>query len=220
MTKNALVFSLVGALSATVLASQAKDRPLVRFGKVGEALTGAEIAEISELAISTGRRPWILLGQSSMELGRQSVSLFLEPDVIGGRVLRGGMLRLGTEAPPVVPVRSGWRIQESRRYAYVPANGRRPEDISSESDTDWPFIVEGEFDDDTLISIVEFIRSKPPVPMPAFRKEVAAAPIVAVVRREDAIIVGQRTSEATGDAIWLARKNGQWIITRFQSSIA
>jgi hypothetical protein len=80
--------------------------------------------------------------------------------------------------------------------------------------------VEGEFDDDTLISIVDFIRSQPRIPMPAFRKEVIGAPISFIGHRDDAIYLALRTSEWTGDEVWLTRKNGQWVITKFESWIA
>lgn len=219
MAKNTVIVTLVGVLSVTLAASQAPDSALVRFGKVAEALTGAEVVQITDVAVSAGSRPWLVLGQRSMTTGREHASLYLEPHVIGERVQRGQMLRLVADGPPVVPVRSAWRVQESRRYAYVPATGRQPKDISSEGDIDWPFTVEGEFDDDTLFSIVEFIRSSPRVPMPAFAQQVSGAPISVIARLDDGILVAQRTSEWTGDRFWLNRKNGQWVITRSESWI-
>jgi hypothetical protein len=116
------------------------------------------------------------------------------------------MLRLIAGGSPVAPVRSAWRVDESRRYVYISTRGRPPKDISSESDVDWPFTVEGEFDDDTLISIVDFIRSKPGIPVPAFRKEVIGAPISFIARRDDAIYVALRTGEFTGDEVWLPER--------------
>jgi hypothetical protein len=210
---------LAAVFSVTLAASQAADSGLIRFGKVGEALTRAEVAQITDVAVSAGSRPWLLLGQQSMELGRQHASLYLEPDVVGARVLRGQILSLVADGPPGEGVRSAWRVQESRRYVYIPSAGRQPKDISSEGDIDWPFRVEGEFDDGTLISIVEFIRSKPRVPVPAFAQEVSGAPISVIARVDDGIIVAQRTSEWTGDRFWLNRKNGQWVITRSESWI-
>jgi hypothetical protein len=130
------------------------------------------------------------------------------------------MLRLDAEGPPFVPARSPWRIQESHSYAHIPIAGRRPGEVLSEDDLGWPFALQGEFDDDTLVSVVEFIRSQPPIPMPAFDQKVPAAPIVGIQQRDDAIVVGLRTSDATGSSVWLVRKDGQWVITRSESSIA
>jgi hypothetical protein len=145
--------------------------------------------------------------------------LFLEPDVLGARVQRGRMMNLVADGPPFVPPRSPWRIRNSHSYAYIPTQNRPVGDIRSESDIDWPFIVEGEFDDDTLISVVEFIRFQPGIPMPAFRQKVSAAPISAIVRRDNAVVVGLRTSEDTGDRVWLVRRDGQAVITRSESWI-
>ena len=36
-----------------------------------------------------------------------------------------------------------------------------PIEISDERDIGWPFAVEGEIEDETLISVVAFIRSRP-----------------------------------------------------------
>jgi hypothetical protein len=130
-------------------------------------------------------RDELLLGQSSMDPGRQPASLYLEPAVVGARVLRGQMLSLVADGPPGEAVRSAWRVQESRRYVYIPSAGRQPKDSNSEGDIDWPFRVEGEFDDGTLISIVEFIRSKPRVPVPAFAQQVSGAPISVIARVDD-----------------------------------
>lgn len=89
-----------------------------------------------------------------------------------------------------------------------------------DDDLAWPFVLQGEFDDDTLTSVVEYVRSQPPVPAPAFLRQVPAAPIAAIQRRDDAIVVGFRPSEATGTSVWLVRKDGQRVITRSESSIA
>ena len=105
-------------------------------------------------------------------------------------------------------------------YAYVPIAGRRPGEILDEGDLGWPFILDGEFDDDALISVVEFIRSQPVIPVPGFLRQVPAAPITGIQRRDDAIVAGLRTGEAMGSSVWLVRKDGQWVITRSETSIA
>jgi hypothetical protein len=219
MTRNIAIGCLV-LFAVTLGASQTTDSKLVRFGKVGQALTNAEVEQITDLAISAGKRPWLLLGLPVVMSGFEHVTLYLQPDVTGARVQRGRMLRLVAERPPFVPVRSAWRISESLSYACIAAPGRRPGEISSKSDIGWPFAVEGEFDDDMLISIVAFIRSQPRIPMPAFRKEVPNAPISTIARRDDAIVVGLLTGDSMWDQVWLASKNGQWVITRSETSIA
>ncbi len=216
MARNALLILLV-ALTATHAAAQATAYTLSRFGS--QPVSDAEVAQIAELAISTARRPWLLRSPQSLIQNVRVAELFLEPDVAGGRVQRGRMLRLAAEGPAGLPARSPWRIQESNTYAHIPMAGHRPDEVRGDDDPGWPFVVQGEFDDDTLISLVEFVRSQPPIPMPAFLRQVHAVPITTIQRRDDAIVVSFRSKDAEGDHVWLVRKGGQWVITRSESFI-
>jgi len=192
---------------------------LKRFGRL--PVSDAEVAQIAELASSTGKRLWLLRTPNAVMMSERVSYLFLEPDVLGKRVLRGRVLRLRADEPPNVPIRSPWTMRESQSYAYIPIARRQLGEIEGEHDRDWPFVVRGDFDDDTLISVVEFIRSQPPIPVPAFLKSVPADPIEGIARDGDAIVVGLRPhDEAMGHAVWLVRQNGRWVITRSESSIA
>ena len=217
MTRCTVVACLLG-LTVTQTAGQAPDFTLRQFGRV--PVSEAEVAQITELAGSTGKRLWLLRTPNAVMMSERVSYLFLEPDVFGKRVLRGQVLSLRADEPPNVPIRSPWKIRGSLSYAYIPTTGRQQGKIESATDLDWPFILNGEFDDDTLVSVVEFIRSQPPIPVPAFRKNVPAAPIVGMARRDDAIEVGLRPFEDMGDTVWLVRKNGRWVITRSETSVA
>jgi hypothetical protein len=91
-----------------------------------------------------------------------------------------------------------------------------------ERDVSWPFAVHGDIDDDTLIDLVEFIRSKPAIPVPegAAFHNLVNAPIAVVARVDDGFIVALRTSEATGQRVTVTRGAGQWVITHFEMWIA
>jgi hypothetical protein len=67
------------------------------------------------------------------------------------------MFSLEADDQPAVPVRSPWRIREPYSYACIAMAGRPHGELAGEDDLGWPFIVQGEFDDDTLVSIVTFI---------------------------------------------------------------
>jgi hypothetical protein len=216
MTKTFLIISVACASTVPSFAGQAPTFQLARFGSL--PVSDAEVAQIADVVRSTGKRPWLLRTPQSMIPGVQYASLFLEPDLVGRRVQRGRMIRLVADEPPAAE-RSPWRIQGSYSYAYIPTSGHQPGDIRSERDINWPFHVEGELDDDTLISIVQFIRTQPRVPMPAFLRQVPAWPIYGIARRDDGIQVGFQRTEATGDTVWLAKKNGRWVITRSASSV-
>jgi hypothetical protein len=217
MARNAVVIVLV-VVTATYAAAQATAFTFSRFGR--NPFSDAELAQIAELVVSTGKRPWLLRSPVAMIPDVRVASLFLEPDVPGQRVQRGRMLSLAAEGPQFVPARSPWRIQGAHLYAHVPVPGQRSDEVRGDDDVGWPFVLQGEFDDDTLISIVEFVRSQPPIPFPAFLRQIPAAPISGIQRRDDAIVVGFRRSDSEGDAVWMVRKDGQWVITRSESSIA
>ena len=152
--------------------------------------------------------------------GRQVASLFLEPDNIGPYMLRGRMFILEADDQPAVPVRSPWRIRDSYSYACIPMPGRQPGELQGSDDLGWPFIVQGELDDDTLISVVTFIRNEPRIPMENWRgRQVARAPISVVRRQDDAISVSLRPRDHESEYVWLTRKAGRWVITKFERAI-
>jgi hypothetical protein len=216
MARSVFLIIVVG-LTATQVVGQALDFTLKRFGRV--PVSDSEVTQIAGLASSTGRRLWLLRTPNAVLMSERVSYLFLEPDVFGKRVLRGQVLKLVATEPPSEPIRSPWKISESYTYGYIPTTGRQPGEIETDHDLGWPFILYDEFDDETVISLVEFIRSQPPIPMPAFRKSVPAAPIAGIARRDDTIVVGLRPREDMGDAIWLVRKDGQWVITRSETSV-
>lgn len=209
-------------LIVSLLGAQAIDTGPKRFGSVGRGLSAAEIVQIADLAKSAGKRPWLVIGFPSMITGNATLTVYLEPDVTEAPVRRGRMLRLIADDPPVVLRRSAWTVKSTGSYAYIDAPGRRATEMMDERDVRWPFAVEGEIDDETLISMVAFIRTKPSLPgVPEGQapRVAAEAPISAVARQNAQFIVALRTSEATGQRVTLARKKGQWAITHFEQWI-
>jgi hypothetical protein len=142
------------------------------------------------------------------------------------RLSRGRMLRLVANDAPVVSERSGWRVKETAPYAYVPLGGSVGE-ITGDQDLAWPFAVYGEIDDETLISLVTFIRSRPPIPgVPegSAPREVVSAPLSVIARRGDQFIAAFRTGPSGEDAavfrVWLIRKDGKWLVTKWDAAVA
>jgi hypothetical protein len=196
---------------------QSADFRRSRFGSVGRGLTDAEVVQITDLANAQGNPPWLLLGFPSTTYDL-TVTVYLEPDVTNAVVHRGRVLTLSAHGPPSVPERSAWTLKETRPYAYIVAPGHRTGEMIDERDISWPFAVRGDIDDDTLIDLVEFIRSKPAIPVPegaAFRN-LGDAPIAGVTRVDDGFVVGLRTGEATGQRITITRGAGHWVITHFE----
>jgi hypothetical protein len=188
-----------------------------RFGPVGQGLSERELTQVADLASAAGKLAWLVLGFRSMILGVATLTVYLHPDVTTERLRRGRISRLVAENPPGVSERSDWRVKDTGTYAYVPL-ARPTGQITDERDLVWPFAVNGEIDDETLISLVTFVRSRPPIPgVPegAAPREVVSAPLSGVWRRVDQFIVAVRGRDnAEVLRVTLVRKDGRWLVTK------
>lgn len=193
-----------------------------RFGALGRELSPSELDEILVIARTEGGRPWLVLGDRSMQAGVAQMNVFLQPDGTGTQVSRGRVLALMADDVPAVVRRSAWRLHETKPYAYIGSPGRLPFDISMEEDRDWPFLIEGDISDATLLALVTFIRSSPPIPgVPEglLPRRVAAVPISVVARRAGTVIVALRTGDHSGQRVTVVEENGRWKITHVESWI-
>jgi len=97
--------------------------------------------------------------------------------------------------------------------------GRQAAEVTGEWDIGWPFTVEGEIDDDTLLGLVAFVRSKPEVPgVPegaAPRHVDGMWPISHIRRTGDTYLVSLLTGEATGARVTVGRVGGAWVISDY-----
>jgi hypothetical protein len=201
----------------SLAADQTVEPSLRRFGSVGRALTESEITQIGQLAKAAGKSPWLLHGDPTMMTRLFRIALYLQPDISRDGLWRGRMLSLEADSPDGA-TRSSWRIASTYAYGYVvPLEGARA--ISSASDVNWPFLVVGEFDDETLLSLVDFIRSSPPIPgVPpnsSPRNVDGTRPISSVGREDDKVVVRLSTGPNQGLEITLVRANGSWEVTKF-----
>ena len=215
LSDNHRVVKSTGVVVAILVASQASDLQLGRFGRVGQAMTQPEITQITNLAKTYGKSPQLVLGEFSMVPGLAIISVFLEPDAADTPVQRGTLLRLESDRPPKVPERSVWRVSATQSYACIAAPGRRHFEISSAQDIGWPFTVDGQFDDETLMSIVAFVRTRPRVSDTPESVSMSGAPVSAIVRRNNEVVVTTRTGELQGEQVSRVRRGEQWVITRF-----
>jgi hypothetical protein len=219
----ALVTTFCAFAFIGVAAEQVSETQIRRFGDVGRSLSEREITRIAAIANAAGKPAWLILGFPSMIGGVTTLTVYLRPDVTTERLSRGRLLRLVADDPPVVSERSDWRVKETAPYAYVPLVGQAGE-IAGDRDLAWPFAVDGEIDDETLISLVTFVRSRPPLPgVPAGLgpREVASAPLSVVWRRGDQFMVALRGRDAYEMfKVTLVREAGRWLVTKWDWSIA
>lgn len=156
-----------------------------------------------------------------MLVGVATLTVYLEPTVTTERLNRGRILHLVADDPPLVSQRSRWTVRKAASYAYVPLGGR-PREIADEHDVGWPFEVEGEIDDETLISLVTFVRSRPAIPgVPEGQapREVVSWPLAVVARQGEEFIAALRNGGSEVFRVWLIRKDGRWLVTKWDASI-
>jgi hypothetical protein len=211
------LYALLGATTAGLF--QVLAQTPTCLGPVGEQLPTREVLQITEVAQDAGGEPWVVLGFPSMILGHSSVAVYLEPHTSTDRVRRGKVLRLVASDPPVVPARSPWRLESTHDYAHIVLSGRQPREVRSQWDIGRPFTTEGDIDDETLLSLVAFIRSNPGIPgVPegaAPRQVDGQWPVSSIQRRDGMFVVTLQTGSATGHTITLERRERRWIILKF-----
>ena len=207
-----------------VMTLQLTDTRMSRFGLVGRNLPEREIAQITDLAHAGGKAPWLMLGFLSMIPGEVRLDVYLEPDEKTDRVHRGRILRLLADDPPRVSARSPWRIETTASYAYVVRPGGGPPEIADEHDSRWPFAVTGGIDDETIVSLLRFVRSRPALPgVPEGhgpREQLVTAPLSGVVAQQgDEFLVELRTGDAAVLRVTVLRKNGKWHVIKWDAAI-
>jgi len=188
-----------------------------RFGSVGRVLSDADLGEIVRL-VEPSSSVWVLLGEDSFLPGIRRVRVFLRAGEVKERIWRGRVLVVEKNESKESPAGNVWRIVSTLPYAYVPAGA--PGQLSGDLDPTWPFVVSSELDDETLVSLISFIRSSPRIPQvpedQAPRNVYGDRPVSAVVQKGESVVVTIKLRELQGHTITLVRVNGEWKITSAQ----
>jgi hypothetical protein len=184
-------------------------------------LTPAEMAQVRRLVRPTGKEPWLIYG-FRYGLGAKSIprrtllALYLQPDVERGRLRRGRVLHAEISAPPLEGQKASPGIQFTGKYVQIVAIGRRPEEVNGKWDLNRPFLVDGEFDDQTLFRLVALIRRslqgpQPPNAGPAAR--ISGSLAISRVRRiDDGMEVTLDRDDSHGEWVTLEERNGRLVI--------
>ena len=111
-----------------------------------------------------------------------------------------------------------WRITDTLPYAYVP--DRAPGQLSGDLNPTWPFLISGDFDDETLVVLVAFIRASPRIPGvredQGPRNVAGDKPLSSVVRKGNSVIVNIKIQELQGQTVTLERRDTNWVIRSVQ----
>jgi hypothetical protein len=175
------------------------------------------VAQIVRLAAPSGS-VWTLLAENTFIPGVSRCRIFLEPDRVNERIRRGSVVLVEKKNEGTATQPAQWRITSTLSYAYV--HDGAPGQLSGDLDPTWPFLVSGDFDDDTLLSLVAFIRTSPPLPGvredEAPRNVAGDKPLSSVARKDNSVIVSIKIQELQGQTVTLERRDTQWVITSFQ----
>jgi hypothetical protein len=192
-------------------------------------LTAADMEQVRQLVRPSGRKPWLISGfrrdlRAKSTPRRTWLGVYLQPDVESGRLRRGRVLYLEISAPTGVGKKASGRIESTAKYAQVVVPGGRPDEGKRKWDLQRPFLVDGEFDDETLFGLVELIRSNPEVPpqpngAPSVRVR-GSLPISRVRRTENGVEVTLEGDDAHGWFVNLRERNGRLVIVRRRAWIA
>lgn len=117
--------------------------------------------EIARLVGNTGKRAWLLVADTSQTLPEMRfIDAYLEPDVSSPTIRRGRVVHLETAIVNGTAVQ--WRLHSGEsQYAQVLRGSSHGRGSLDDRSIERPFIVDGQFSDQELISLVWFVRLSP-----------------------------------------------------------
>ena len=135
-----------------------------------------------------------------------------------GRLRRGRLLKVETLGPTRTGRHAPWRIESTARYAQAVVRGRPPHEITKKWDRNGPFVVRGEFDDQTLLSLVAVIRSSPdgpPLPNGTSAARINGLLAISYVHRTDnGVEVTLNADDYQGERVTLEERNGSFVVVK------
>lgn len=201
----------------------------IRIHKDARQLSRRSVQDIARLAGNRGKRVWLLVGDTSQTLPEMRfIDAYLESDVSGVTVRRGRVVHLETAIMNGTAVR--WRVRsEDSEYAQVSREGNRWRGSLNDRSIERPFIVNGQFSDQELISLVSFVRSSPEPERTVDRDGTihmeflgvdGTLPITVVSRDGSAVVVFLESSTRSGQTLTLTRNRGTWKLVSVTFGIA
>jgi len=183
----------------------------IRLGDVARLLSDQDVATLRN-AVPARQNPWLLVGESGQIRALQYVEAFLPPETTTRELRRGSLVALLRRV--VDPAKPGdWLLVDGNdgqkgpppsgggKYAQVAVAGRAFDQIRSDDDTNRPFRISGQFDDDDLVRIAGFIRSN------------SSMPITYMLRQaEDSVVVWIRRGPMSWLILSLQRQGKGWVV--------
>jgi hypothetical protein len=214
---------MVIALGSSSPAPTAARAPIQGVWIEAKDLTPTEMAQVRQLARPTGKEPWLIHGfrfgpGAKSTRRRTRLEIYLEPEVENGSLRRGRVLHTEISAPVAGGRYASPRIKSTGKYARIVVHGRPATEVKGKWDLSGPFQVHGEFDDQTLLSLVALIRSSPqgpPLPNGGLSGKIDGSLAISDVRRTDnGVEVRLNADDYHGQYVTLEDRNGRFVIVQ------
>ncbi len=215
---------LVTTVGLPSLQAAAERQPLEGVFIEAKDLTSDEMFEVQRLSRQAGKDPWLIFGfrygrgpESTPR--RTQISIYLQPDVEKAQLRRGRLLDVEMSATSSATRQASGRVQSVKKYAQVIVFSGRPPEVKGRLDAHRPFVVDGEFDDQTLLRVVALIRRSPPGPplpngLPSNTGVNGSLQIFSVRRLDSRIEVTLMSGDWQGESVTLENRNGELVIVR------
>ena len=175
LSKGLLVFSegmLLGKrsgqlLSATMFLTLSSfiwgaELPVV-VGEPGNRLPRYDLRAVGRLVGAPGGQPWLLARVRGMAGMSEIVSVYASPAVSTESVRRGTLWHVHRQLTERGGSWRPWRLGDNEPYAQVRIPGRDFGDVRGPGDFNRPFSVNGEFSNEELVAIVNYLRTSPTI---------------------------------------------------------
>ncbi len=204
------------------LAQLGGSQPVI-IGSMGTKLSEADVAKVLQ-TLGQGKRIWLLRSKPSQGAPRQGgrglfVYAYLSPEHSDSRLRRGRVEVLNglkSASGTIEELRSS----RSEEYAQVAVEKRQFEVIRGDRDVNLPFFIRGQFDDEELISLIDFIRQNRGNP-DTTRAIQGDWPIGTASKSGDGtfrVSLSGRGFEV--QSVELLRQNGRWTVIRISNGSA
>lgn len=193
-------------------------------------LTSDEMVEVGRLCREEGKDPWLVFGfrygrAPKSAPRRTELSIYLQPDVENAQLRRGRLLEVEMSATSSATRQGSGRVRSTQKYAQLMVLNGRPPEVNGRLDAHRPFVVDAEFDDQTLIRVVALIRSSPPGPplpngLPSGTNVNGSLQISSIRRVDNKIEVMLNRDDDQGESVTLETRDGEFVIVRLGHWIA
>lgn len=158
-----LIFTLSIVATAASRPSAARECPFIT-GPMSSSIAASDVDQILGVAESAHLIPWIIEAQAiTLDPASVNARVYMIPNIRGPRIRRGVVLECVGQVGEVSKQSRIWTAtSKPKDYAQVALSAKGfAEDLSSPPPLEMPFEIQEQFDDDELVSLMQFIRGSP-----------------------------------------------------------